>query len=160
APPTTTRTFRHDGAIALFAEVYEHGSVPKHDVTMATRVHDNGGRVVFERDDVRTAAELKRSRGGYSLQISLRQFPPGDYVLQLQAESREAGSKATAHEIAFRVGEAPSSTSTAGAAPPPTAASIESLPIVAVAKGAVSGVPAGREVVARNAAEWNALWSP
>src|SRR5262249_18112103 len=156
APPTTSRAFRHDGAIALFAEVYEHGSLPKHDVTMATRMHDNGGRVVFERDDVRTASELKRSRGGYSLQISLRQFPPGDYVLQLPAESREGGSKAAAHEIAFRVGDAPSSTSspTVAPAPPLTVASIESLPIVAVAKGAVSGVPEGREVVARNATEW------
>jgi VWFA-related protein len=160
APPTTSRTFRHDGAIALFAEVYEHGSVPKHDVTMATRVHDNGGRLVFERDDVRTATELKRSRGGYSLQISLRQFPPGDYILQVQAESHETGSKAAAHEITFRVAEPPPSTSPAGAASPPTDPSIESLPIVAVAKGAVSGVPEGREVIARNAAEWSALWGP
>jgi hypothetical protein len=127
---------------------------------MATRVHDSGGRLVFERDDVRTATELKRSRGGYSLQISLRQFPPGDYILQLQAESQEAGSKAAAHEITFHVGEPSSSTSPAGAAAPPTDASIESLPIVAVAKGAVSGVPDGREVIARNAAEWSALWRP
>jgi VWFA-related protein len=160
APPTTSRAFRHDGAIALFAEVYEHGSAPKHDVTMATRVHDNGGRVVFERDDVRTANELKKSKGGYSLQISLRQFPPGDYVLQLQAESREAGSKPAAREIAFRVGDPSSSTSTAGETPRAPAESIESLPIVAVAKGAVSGVPERREVIARNATEWSALWDP
>ena len=143
APPTTTRAFRNDGAIALFAEVYERGSVPRHDVAMTARVKDDTGRVVFERNDVRSVDELKRSKGGYSLQISLRQLPPGDYLLQLQAESRDAGSRPAAREVAFHVGET---------------RSIQSLPVVAVTKGAVSGVLEPREVVARNAAEWNALW--
>src|SRR5205814_3402727 len=57
APPTTTRDFRSDEAIALFAEVYDEGGAPKRDVTLRTQVRDDAGQVVFEREDVRTADE-------------------------------------------------------------------------------------------------------
>jgi hypothetical protein len=51
----------------------------------------------------------------------------------------------------------PPSTS-APAAMPESTSSTSALPIVSVAKGAVSGVGEPREVVARNTAEWQALW--
>jgi VWFA-related protein len=159
APPTTLREFSNEGAVALFAEVYERGSVPKQDVTVAARIRDRAGQIVFEREDLRTAAELKRSKGGYSLQISLRRLTPGEYVLELAARSGEAGPNAAAREIAFRVREAAPSTTSVPATPPPPAESIPSLPVVAIAKGALSSVSEPREVVARNRSEWDALWS-
>lgn len=158
APPTTTRDFRNDEAIALFAEVYESGGTAGRDVILRTRVRSDAGQVVFERDDVRAADEMKRSKGGYSLQISLRRFTQGDYVLRLEAESRGAASKAVAREAAFRVGERQPSTSTPTAMPPASPSAPPSLPVVAVAKGALSEVTEPREVVARNDTEWQSLW--
>jgi VWFA-related protein len=98
APPTTTRDFRSDEAIALFAEVYDEG-----DVTIRTRIRDQAGHVVFERDTARSAAEMKRWKNGYSLQVALRPFAPGDYVARLEAVPQAGGQTSVAREVPFRV---------------------------------------------------------
>ena len=132
APPSATRDFRHDEAIALFVETYDAGRVPSRDVTFATTVRGAGGETVFTKSEMRTADQLKQSNGGYSLQVPLRPLAPGDYLLRVEA----AGA---AREAAFRVWEVPQS--------------------VIVARGAVSGVREARQVVARSAEELQALWS-
>lgn len=147
APPTASRDFRNDEPIALFAEVYQAGGAPAGEVTLRTQVRNEAGEVVFERQDVREAEELHQSKNGYSLQVPLRTFAPGDYVLRLEAESRAGGPER--REMAFHVWEVPPSESLLPAG---------SLPVVPVAKGALSGVGEPREVVARNDAEWQALW--
>src|SRR5207249_5374302 len=67
APATATRDFRNDEAIALFAELYERGGALTRDVTLKTQVRGDAGQIVFEREDVRTADDMKRSKNGYSL---------------------------------------------------------------------------------------------
>ena len=155
APPTTMRDFRNDEAIALFAEVYEGGGAPARDVILKAQIRDEAGQVVFEREDVRSADDMKRSKNGYPLQISLRRFTPGDYRLRLEAESRTAGPNPVTREVAFHVWEVPKS---APAAMPSSSSSTSTLRVVAVAKGAISEVAEPREVVAHNSAEWQALW--
>jgi hypothetical protein len=98
APPTTIREFTNDGAMALFAEIYEAG-----DVTMRTRIRNGAGEVVFERDTTRTAAEMKRWKNGYSLQVSLRKFAPGDYVVRLEAVPVANGMTPVAREVPLSI---------------------------------------------------------
>jgi hypothetical protein len=59
--------------------------------------------VVFEREAVRTAAEMKRWKNGYSLQVSLRPFAPGDYVVRFEAAPQAGGQTPVAREVPFRV---------------------------------------------------------
>lgn len=105
APPTATRDFRNDEAIAFFAEVYESGRTPEHDVKFRTQIRDRAGRIVFTREDVRSTEQMQRSNGGYWLQLSLRQFVPGGYVVRFEAEPRK-GIAVAAREVAFHVWEA------------------------------------------------------
>ena len=149
APPSASRDFRQDEAIALFAECYQAGGVPGEDVTFATTVRAAGGDIVFTRSDTRTADQMQQSNGGYSLQVPLRQFAPGDYTLRLEAAV--AGASPVARESAFRVWAVPPQTSGASTAQ-------ADLPIVVVARGAMSGVTEPRQTVARTADEFRALW--
>jgi VWFA-related protein len=149
APPSAMRDFRQDEAVAIFAETYEAGGLPARDVTFATTVRGKDGAAVFTRSDTRTADQLAKSNGGYSLQVPLRQFAPGDYSLRLEATM--AGAAPIAREAPFRVWAVPAQTS--DAAQPP-----RDLPIVVVARGAVSGVTDPRQTLARNAEELQALW--
>jgi VWFA-related protein len=99
APPTAIREFGRDEGIALFAEIYDPG-----DVTVTARIRDELGQVVFERETVRTADEMKAWKNGYPLQVSLRTFSPGDYVLRLEAARQAGGQALVAREVPFRVG--------------------------------------------------------
>ena len=44
---------------------------------LKAQIRDEAGQVVFEREDVRSADDMKRSKNGYPLQISLRRFTLG-----------------------------------------------------------------------------------
>ncbi|MGE5813173.1 MAG: VWA domain-containing protein [Acidobacteriota bacterium] len=107
APPSAVRDFRNDEAIALYAEVYSSGGVPAAGVHFTTRIVDRAGRTAFEREDLRTADELKHSRNGYWLQISLRQLPPGQYLLRLEAATSAGGQASAARETSFGVWKTP-----------------------------------------------------
>jgi hypothetical protein len=143
------RDFRQDEAIALFAETYEAGGVPGGDVIFATTVRAANGETVFTRSDTRTADQMKQSNGGYSLQVPLGQFATGDYTLRVEATV--AGASPAAREAAFRVWAVPPQTSD-------PATQREDLPIVVVARGAMSGVAEPRQALARTAEELHALW--
>jgi VWFA-related protein len=145
APPSTMRDFRQDEAIALFAEAYQAGGVPPRDVAFSTTIRAAGGDIVFTRTDTRTVDQLKQSNGGYSLQVPLREFAPGDYALRLEASG-------LAREATFRVWAVPDSPSAAGGS------QSADLPFKVVARGAISGVTEPRQALARSAEELQALW--
>jgi VWFA-related protein len=151
APPSTQRDFRNDEAMALFAEIYTAVPFP---VNLDTRVLDSAGEIVFERTDVRTADELKGARNGYALQVSLRQFPPGDYRLTLEASLEGSESTVVSRETPFRVWEVADDVTT-DASP---AASSSAATFVTIAKGAISGVEDVRQSILRTNAEFEALW--
>jgi hypothetical protein len=107
--------------------------------------------VVFTRTDTRTVEQLKQSNGGYWLQVPLRQFAPGDYSLRLEAVIANSIAPA-AREAAFRVWTVPAQTSD-------TTGQQKDLPIVVVARGAMSGITEARQSVARSGEELQALWA-
>jgi VWFA-related protein len=99
-PATTAREFSRDDQLTLFAEVYENQrNVPPHKVAIAAEVRAEGGRVVFGNHEERSSAELQDSstgaaasgagRGGYgyTVQIPLKDFPSGLYVVHVEASS-------------------------------------------------------------------------
>jgi VWFA-related protein len=99
-PPTTTREFTRDDQLTLFAEVYENQqNVPPHKVDIATEVRADGGRVVFSNSEERSSTELQGSLSaeagkaktgggyGYTVQIPLKDFAPGLYVVHVQGKS-------------------------------------------------------------------------
>lgn len=145
APPSTMRDFRQDESIALFAETYHAGGAPPRDVAFSTTIRGTGGDIVFTRSDTRTVDQLKQSNGGYSLQVPLRQFAPGDYSLRVEAIG-------VTREAAFRVWAVPDSPSAVGGS------QSADLPFKVVARGAMSGVTEPREALARSAEELQALW--
>lgn len=153
APPSTQRDFRNDEAMALFAEIYAAAGVPSSGVTLTTRVTNAAGEKVFERQDVRTAEDMKRTKNGYSLQLSLRQFPPGDYRLRFEASVPGNSAMTVARETPFRIWDVSETAASAG-----TQALDSGAPFVVVAKGAVSGVADARQSIARTDAEFQALW--
>jgi VWFA-related protein len=142
APPTASRDFRQDEAVALFAEVYEGGRVPRQPVTFRAEVRDQGGRVVLEREETRSAGQLDDAKGGFSLQIPLRDLAPAEYALRLDA--RAGGPAVVSDDVRFAVWAVP--------APEPAGR------IVSVAKGSVSGVGEPRQETVRTPAEWARVW--
>jgi hypothetical protein len=46
---------------------------------------------------------MKRWKNGYSLQLALRPFAPGDYVARLEAAPHAGGQTPVAREVPFRV---------------------------------------------------------
>ena len=89
-PPTTAREFTRDDQLTLFAEIYENQqNLPPHKVDIATEVRADGGRVVFSSSEERSSTELQGGRGGYgyTVQIPLRDFAPGLYVVHVQGKS-------------------------------------------------------------------------
>ena len=106
-PPSALREFTADDQLTLFAEVYENRqNLPPHTVDVATEVRAEGGRVVFSSSEARSSTELQGGRGGYgySVQIPLRDFVSGLYVVHVTGKSRGAGDAAdVARDIQIRV---------------------------------------------------------
>ncbi len=117
-PPTTSREFTRDDQITLFAEVYENQqNLPPHKVDIATDVRADGGRVVFSSSEERSSTELQglpaeagrakaggRGGFGYTVQIPLKDFAPGLYVVHVEGKSRGLKDGAgVARDIQIRV---------------------------------------------------------
>ena len=88
--PTAAREFTRDDQLTLFAEVYENQqNVPPHKIDIATEVRAEGGRVVFSNSEERSSTELQGGRGGYgyTVQIPLKDFAAGLYVVHVQGKS-------------------------------------------------------------------------
>ena len=103
--PTAMRTFTRDDQLTLFAEVYENQqNLPPHG-----RHRDRQcvrGRVVFNNSEERSSTELQGGRGGYgyTVQIPLKDFAPGLYVVHVTSQSRGGKDGAgVARDIQIRV---------------------------------------------------------
>ena len=61
--------------------------------------------MVYTTSDERKSEELQGSRGGYgySTQIATAQFPPGRYVLRVEAKSYAKNNPTASREIEFRI---------------------------------------------------------
>jgi hypothetical protein len=150
AMPTALRTFPQDDEMALFAEVYDNRAVVPHQVEIVSTVTSNEGRVLFRTQEERSSLEIAgaaRGAYGYTARIPLKDVAPGSYVLTIRARSSLNGGAAE-RQVQFQVqGSQGSQGSNGGAA---TFRTID--------KGDMSFADARREVTARTAAEWAAVW--
>jgi hypothetical protein len=105
APATAIRTFPRSDTLSLFAEVYDNRNNAPHRVAIASTVLADDGRVMFTAADERTSADLQGKKGGYGYQqqIPLAQFPPGRYVLRIEARNLASTSITASREVEFHV---------------------------------------------------------
>jgi VWFA-related protein len=105
APATAARQFDRGDTLSVFAEVYDNQASTPHRVSIASTVLADDGRAMFTASDERSSADLQGSKGGYGYQqqIPLAQFPPGRYVLRIEAKSLLAKGQAATREVEFRV---------------------------------------------------------
>ena len=155
-PQTTGRTFATADTLRMYTEIYDNRPRPPHQVDITTTLRVLGGRVVSALSDQRSSDELQGVPGGYGhvAEFPLRDVAPGEYVLRVDAASRLGASTPVAREVMIRVSSPPGVETEATALPAPSARTF-----VDVARGAQSGVDEMRGVVARDAAQLQALWS-
>ena len=103
--PTAIRDFPRNDTLALFAEVYDNQSSAAHRVTITSSIVADDGRVLFTASDERSSDELQGKKGGYGYtrEIPLSQFPPGRYVLRIEARSTLANGGTASREVELRV---------------------------------------------------------
>lgn len=104
-PPTAMREFSTADTITAYAEVYDTQGSNLHKVDITASVKEDGGRQVFSQTEERGSEELQGARGGfgYRVEIPLREFAPGTYVLTVEARSRLSGNPTAREDIPFRV---------------------------------------------------------
>ena len=105
APPTAIRTFPRSDTLSIFADVYDNQASSPHRVAIASTVLADDGRVMFTASDERASSDLQGKKGGYGYQqtIPLSQFPPGRYVLRIEARNLSSRNVTASRELEFRV---------------------------------------------------------
>jgi len=103
--PTAARSFSQDDEIAVFAEVYDDGARPWHQVEVVTTVRSADGDVVFERTDDHESNEFKGTRGAvrHTTRIPFETFEPGSYVLSVEAKSSLDADPTIVRQVPFSV---------------------------------------------------------
>jgi VWFA-related protein len=105
APPTALREFVPADTLSAFAEVYDAQGNTPHKVDITASVKEEGGRQVFSHTEERGSEELQGARGGFGFRVDIpmRDFAPGTYVLTVEARSRLSGNPIVRQDIPFRV---------------------------------------------------------
>jgi VWFA-related protein len=120
-PPTATRAFYPVDRLALFTEIYDGDTTP-HTVDILTTLTGMDGSVAYRAADERqTVGKRGESAGAaivHTIQIPLKDVPPGIYTLRVAATSR-AGKKPPTADRALLVQVLPAPKS---ATPPPSPA--------------------------------------
>jgi len=105
-PPTTAREFTRDDQLLLFAEVYENQqNAQAHMIDIGTEVRAEGGQVVFRNSETRSSTDLAGGRGGYgyTVQIPLKDFGPGLYVVHVEGKRRDGNVPAVSRDVQIRI---------------------------------------------------------
>ena len=99
-----TRDFPRADTLALFAEIYDNETA-RHKVAIKASVIAGDGQVVFTAGDERSTDELQGKKGGfgYTTKIPLAPFPPGRYLLRIEAQALVSKGATVARELEFRV---------------------------------------------------------
>lgn len=103
-PATASRSFAASDTLSLFTEVYSRQLGTAHAVEIKTTVTGDDGRVAFTSSDTRRSEEIKGKSGGFghTVEIPLRGFTSGRYVLRIEGNS-SLGGDPVARELEFRV---------------------------------------------------------
>jgi VWFA-related protein len=105
-PLTASREFSRREELVAYAEVYENEPHPSHTVELHTRASAEGGATAFD------LTEHVRARDGagpqvypHRVRIPIRDLPPGNYVLDVEASSQIAPMRSVKRALEFRVVE-------------------------------------------------------
>jgi len=104
-PPAASRTFPQNDQIAFFADVYDNDVSTVHTVDMTSTLTSDAGRVVFKNAEERSTADLAGKKGGfgYGATITLQDYPPGLYVLKVEARSRLGSNPTASREVQLTI---------------------------------------------------------
>lgn len=104
APPSASREFPRQDALAVFAEIYDNDVKTPHRVEITAAVLADDGTVMHTTTDIRKSDELQGATGGYGYTTSIPlTFVPGRYVLRLSATSLLGKPAPVTRQIEFRV---------------------------------------------------------
>ncbi|CAN5689119.1 hypothetical protein BH24ACI4_BH24ACI4_08480 [soil metagenome] len=102
--PTVRRAFDPGDELSLYTEVYDDLR-PAHRVEIKTLAIAEDGRAVYAHTDERRSEEL-RARGdgfGHARTIPLKDFPPGRYVLRVEARALVSDATPVSRELEFTI---------------------------------------------------------
>jgi hypothetical protein len=107
-PVISRRTFSQNDVLTLFTELYDNASnrTPRSIEIVTTLAGDNGTAVFSSRENIdgglATGGPTRNTIIPYGKQIPLKDVRPGNYVLKVDAHSRDGG-KPVSRETAIRV---------------------------------------------------------
>ena len=105
-PATTARVFSRRDELVAYAEIYENEPHPSHLVELQTRARVEGGPTAFAlTEQVRSGDQKAQNTYTHRVRIPVRDLAPGDYVLEVEAESQIAPLRSVKRELEFRVVE-------------------------------------------------------
>jgi VWFA-related protein len=104
-PPSTLREFPNNSEISAAVEVYDNKPTPTHGIDVTGRVRADDGRIVFNKHEERSSAELQGTPGGfgYTFRIPIQGWAPGLYVLEVEAKTRLNDAEPVKRVIQFEV---------------------------------------------------------
>jgi VWFA-related protein len=104
-PPAAARSFPQNDQVAFFADVYDNDLAAAHTLDVTATLTSDAGRVVFKNAEERSTADLGGKRGGfgYGSTMSLKDYPPGLYVLKVEARSRLGNNATASREVQITI---------------------------------------------------------
>jgi VWFA-related protein len=104
-PPVASRAFPQNDQIAFFTDVYDNDVSAVHTVDITATLTSDEGRVVFKNAEERSTSDLAGKKGGfgYGGQITLTDYPPGLYVLKVEARSRLGANLTSSREVQITI---------------------------------------------------------
>ncbi|HEY1909713.1 MAG TPA: VWA domain-containing protein [Vicinamibacterales bacterium] len=105
APPITERVFPQSDQLWFFAEIYDNAGETPHTVTIGTTVRSESGAVVYTMDTEHSSTEFTGPRGVFRHRgrVPLNDFPPGAYVLKLEARAHLGRDEIVSRQIPYTV---------------------------------------------------------
>ena len=87
---TSKRAFKQGDLLAIYTELYDNNSAKqprRYDIAVRL-LSETGTEVFVSRDDVSNLPDNRWEIYGYTRQISLKDVPPGRYLLRVEAQTR------------------------------------------------------------------------
>ncbi len=105
APPIAGRVFPQNDQLWFFAEIYDNAGDTPHTVTIGTTVTSESGAVVYSLDTEHASSEFTGPRGVFRHRgrIPLNDFPPGAYVLTVEARAHVGRDERVSRQIPYTV---------------------------------------------------------
>ena len=105
SPPTAARSFQPSDTITAFFEVYGPAASRSNvDVVMTVRGAD--GQTRF-RSEAQQQGGVTGDVSRFLVPVALRDLPPGDYTLSVEARERSASDRVTSRQIPFEITTGP-----------------------------------------------------